>query len=48
MLVLHALYIGRSVDFGLTSKTDRRITIGEKRVRLATRQNEGVFTAKRR
>lgn len=48
MLVLHALYIDRSVDFGLTSKTNRRIAIGEKRVWFTTRQNEGVYTAKRR
>jgi hypothetical protein len=48
MLVLHALYINRSVDFGLTSKTNRRTAIREKRVWLATCQNEGVFTTKRR
>jgi len=48
MLVLHALYIDRSVDFGLASKTNRRIAIGEKRVWFATGQNEGVYTAKRR
>lgn len=48
MLVLHAFYIDRSVDSGLASKTNRRIAIGEKRVRLTTRQNEGVYSSKRR
>jgi len=48
ILVLHALYIDRSVDFGHASKTNRRIAIGEKRIWFATCQNEGVYTTKRR
>lgn len=48
MLVLHAFYIDRAVDFGFASKTNRRTAIGEKRVWLATGQNEGVYSTKRR